>query len=86
MTFITGERKVEGGINPGVDTVEVRFRGSKGDDGWKEAVLVRTKDDGNKGGGALELLQKLCHIHKGSLDLSLMAYRSTEAGRCGRKS
>lgn len=52
VTFITGKWKVEGRISPGADTIEVRFRGSKGDDGWKGAVLVRTKDDRNKGGKA----------------------------------
>lgn len=86
MTFIAGEWQVEGGISPGVNTVEVKFRGSEGDEGWKGPVLVRTMDGGNKRGEALELLQELYHIHKGRLDLSPLAYRRTEVGRYGRKS
>ena len=29
VTFYAGERQVEGGSSPGIDKVEVRFRGSK---------------------------------------------------------
>ena len=36
MAFYAGERQVEGGNSPGLDTVEVSFRG---------AVLVRANDD-----------------------------------------
>lgn len=32
----------------GIDTVEVRFIGSKDDQGWKEIVLLMTKCNGNK--------------------------------------
>lgn len=47
---------MEGGRSPEVDTVEERFRGSKDDQGWKGAVLVRMKGDGDKGSEAVELL------------------------------
>ena len=33
VAFYAGERQVEGGSSPEVDTVVVRFRGSKGDRG-----------------------------------------------------
>lgn len=46
---------VEGNSSPGLGTVEVIFRDSKGYQGRKGAVLVRMKGDGNKGGEAVEL-------------------------------
>lgn len=54
VAFHAGERQ-EGGNSPEVDTVEVRFRGSKGDQGQKVAVLVRMKGAEDKGGEAVEL-------------------------------
>ena len=59
VVFYAGERQVKGGSSPGIDTVEVRFRGSKGDQARKREMLGRTNDDGNKGGDAIKLLQEL---------------------------
>ena len=39
VVFYASERQVEGRASPEVDTVEVRFRGSKSDRGRKGAVL-----------------------------------------------
>ena len=63
--FYAGERQVEGGSIPEVDMVEVRSRRSKGNQGQKGAVLVRTKGGGSKGGETVELLQELYQIHEG---------------------
>ena len=49
VAFYEGERQVEEGSSPAVDTVEVRFRGSKGDQSRRGAVLVRTRGDRGKG-------------------------------------
>ena len=49
VAFFVGERQVKAGDSPGVDTVEVRFKGSKGDQGRKGAVLVRTEGEGGRG-------------------------------------
>ena len=49
MTFCAGEWQVEGGSSPGIDTVEVIFRGFTADQGRKGAELVRTKGDGSEG-------------------------------------
>ena len=59
MVFYAGERKVKGGSSPRLDTVEVRLRGSKGDQARKREMLARTNDDGNKGGDAVKLLLEL---------------------------
>lgn len=40
---------MEGGSGPGVDTVEVRFKGSEGDHGCKGGMLLTMKGDENKG-------------------------------------
>ena len=45
LAFYAGKQQVEGGRSPGIDTAKVRLRGSKGDQGQKGAVLVRTKSD-----------------------------------------
>ena len=76
MVFYKGKWQVERRSSPGIDAVEVRFRGSKGDQGRKGGVLVRTTGDWSKGGEAVELLQELHRIHEGRLDLPLMAYRN----------
>ena len=76
VAFYAGERQVEGGSSTGIDKVEVRFRGSKGDQGRRGAVLVRTKGDRGTGGETVELMQELYRIHDGRSDLPLMAYRS----------
>ena len=76
VAFFAGERQIMAGDSPGVDTVEVRFRGSKGDQGRKGAVLVRTKGDGGGGGEAVELLQELYQIHGRRGELPLMAFHS----------
>ena len=65
------KRQVKGGNISEVDAIEVRVRGSKGDQGWKEAVLVRIKGDTDNRGEAVELLQELYEIQ-----LSLMVYKS----------
>ena len=70
------EQQVEGGSSPGIDTVELRFRGSKSDQGRRGAVLVRTRGDLGTGEDTVELEQELYRIHNGILDLPLMAYRS----------
>lgn len=72
---------MEGASNPEIDTVMVRTRGTKGVQGLKGAVLVRTKCDGSKEVDAVELFQELDEIYEGKFDLPLMAYRSNE----GRK-
>ena len=56
VAFYAGEWQEEGRRSPEIDTVEVRFRGFKGDQGRKWAVLVRTGTDGSRGGEAVELL------------------------------
>lgn len=63
VAFYTDEWQVERGNHPGVDPVEVTFRGSKGDQGQKGAVLVRTKDVGNKGDEVVGLLHELYQIN-----------------------
>lgn len=55
VEFRAGERQVEGGESPGIDTVEVRFKGSNSDHGRNGAKLARMKDGGNKGAEAVEL-------------------------------
>lgn len=57
--FYAVEQQVEGARSPGVDTVKVRFRGSKSDQGRKGAALVRTKGDGSKEDKPVEFLQEL---------------------------
>lgn len=84
VPFYAGERQVEGGNSPGVDTVEVRFGGSEGDQGRKEAVLVGAKGDDNKGGEIVEMLQELYQkIEKGKLNGPLTASRSHGGERRG---
>ena len=58
-----------------MDTVEVRFRGSKGGQGRKGTVIVRIKGVGDKRGKAVDPLQELDQIHEGRLDVPLMAYQ-----------
>ena len=62
------KRQVEGGNISEVDTIEVRVRGSKGDQGWKEAVLVRIKGDTDNRGEAVELLQELYEIQRRNVE------------------
>lgn len=57
--FYAGQCQVEGGDSPTVDTVKVHFRGSMGVPGRKGDVLMRMKCGGDKGGEAVELLQKM---------------------------
>ena len=52
--------------------MEVRFRGSKGDQERMETVLVRMKVKRDKGNEAVELVQKLYRLHGGRSDLPLM--------------
>lgn len=47
VAFYAGKRHVEEGDSPGVDTVEVRFKGSEGKQERKAAMLVGMKGDGN---------------------------------------
>lgn len=42
------------------NTLEIRFRGYKGGQGRKGAVMVRTKGDGDRGGEEVDLLYELC--------------------------
>lgn len=58
-----------------MDTVLVRFRGSKGDQGRKGSVLVKMRGDGHKGAETVEFLQELYRMHDGRSDLRLMAYQ-----------
>ena len=81
IAFFAGNRQVEAGGDPGVDTVEIRFRGSKGDQSRRGAVLVRTKGDGDRGGEAVELLQELFRLHGGGGEMPLMAYLSAGGWR-----
>ena len=76
VALYAGERQVERGSSPEVDSVEVRFRESKDDQGRRGAVLVRTRGDRKRGGETVELLQEMYRIHEGRSDLPLMAYRS----------
>ena len=76
VAFYEGERQVKEGSSPDVDTVEVRFRGSKGDQGRIGTVLVRTRVDRGRGSETVELMQELYRIHEGRPDLPLMVYRS----------
>ena len=73
VAFYEGERQVEEGSSPEVDTVEVWFRGSKGGQDRRGAVLVRTRGDRGTGGETVELMQELYRIHDGRSDLPLMA-------------
>ena len=57
VAFYAGERQVEGGGSPKVDTMEVRFGGSKGDQGRRGAVLVRTRGNRGTEGETVELMQ-----------------------------
>ena len=50
---------------PRGDTVEVRFRGSKGDQGRKVAALMGMEGNGDKGTEEVKLLQELYQIHVG---------------------
>jgi len=75
MAYYASKRQVEGGDIPEVGKVEVRFRGSKCDQGRKGAVLMGMKGDWRKWGDVVELLQELYRIHGGRSDLPLMAYR-----------
>ena len=76
--FYAGERQVEEGSSPEVNTVEVWFRGSKVDQGRRGEVLVRIRGDRGRGDETVALMQELYQIHEGRLDLPLMAYRSYE--------
>ena len=73
-----GERQVKAGDSPGVDTLEVRFKESEGDQGRKRAVLERTKGEGRRGGEEVELLQELYQINVGRAELPLMAFHSVQ--------
>ena len=73
VAFYAGDRQVEGGSSPGVDTEEVRFTGFRSDQGGSAG-----EEDGSKWGEAVELLQILYQIHERRLDLLLKAYRSYE--------
>lgn len=63
------------GNSPKVDTVEVRFRGFKGNQGRKGDFLVKMKGVRVKGSEAVELFQDLYQIPEGRLDHPLIAYR-----------
>ena len=76
VAFYTGERQVEGRSSPEKDTLEVCFRRSKGDQGRRGAVLVRTRGDRGRWSETVELIQELYRIHGERPDLPLMAYRS----------
>lgn len=65
IAFYVNERQVEGGKRPEMDTVEERYRGSKDDQGWKGAALVRMEGDGDKGSQAVELLLNCIRYIKG---------------------
>lgn len=45
--------------------MEVRSKGSRGDQGRKGAVLMRTEGDRDTGGEAVEMLQQLYKIQRG---------------------
>lgn len=49
VAFFAGERQVAGGNSLEIDAVEVRFRGSKGNQGWRGGVLVTVKSNRGKG-------------------------------------
>lgn len=83
VVFYAGEGQVEGGESPEVDTVEARFRGSKGKQEQTSVVLVRMKSIGDNEAKALELLHQ---IHDGRLDLPPMAYRGYRGWRIGTRS
>ena len=70
MALFRGGRQLRRGRKREADTVEVRFRGSKGNQGKKEAVLVRTRNGRVGGrasgeGAAAELLEELFGMFKG---------------------
>ena len=80
--FRDNEQLGEGRIQE-ANKVEVRFRGSKGDQGRKGAVLVRTRSGlgGGEEGGAVGLLVELFKMYKGSAltgEAPLMSYRGTD--------
>ena len=77
MLRFVSEWQVKAGDSPGVNTVEVRFKESEGDQGRKRAVLVRTKGEGRRGGEEVELLQELYQINVGRAELPLTAFYST---------
>ena len=61
--------------------MEIRFRGSKGDQGRKGAVLVRTRGKNEGEGDAVQLLVELLGHHRSKgeelgKDTPLMAFRS----------
>lgn len=59
----------------------MKFRGSKGGQGRKENVLVRTKGDGNKGVEAVELFQDFTKFMKEGWTYRLWHTVAAEVGR-----
>lgn len=56
VIICSSEREVTRERSPGVDTVEVRSRGSQGDQGRNVTILARMKYDGDKTSEAVKLL------------------------------
>lgn len=49
QSFHAGERQMEETDSPEVNSVKLRLKNSKGDQGRNGGILVRTKGDGDKG-------------------------------------
>lgn len=81
VAFFRNNEQLGEGRRQEADKVEVRFRGSKGDQGRKGAVIVRTRGEG---GGAVGLLVELFSMYSsGELkgEAPLMAFRGEEGWR-----
>ena len=83
MVFDRNNEQLGEGRRQEADKVEVRFRGSKGDQGRKGTVVVRTSKACGVGedGGAVGLLVELISMYcSGELtgEALLMAYRAAE--------
>jgi len=86
VAFFRDNEQLGEGKRQEANKVEVRFRGSKGDQGRKGAVVVRTRTGlGGEGkGGAVGLLVELFGMYNdGELtgEAPLMSYRGTEGWR-----
>ena len=86
MAFFRDNEQLGEGKREEENKVEVRFRGSKGDQGRKGAVLVRTRTGrrGKEEGGAVgPLVEPFIMYNDGELtgEAPLMSYRATEGWR-----
>ena len=86
VAFFRDNEQLGEGKRQETNIVEVRFRGSKGDQGRKGAVLVRTRTGrgGEDEGEAVGLLVELFSMYndgESTGEAPLMSYRGTEGWR-----